>query len=137
MIDAAPVVSTRRTVSIGLGLCLALGSGASAQQSPADAPAADTATPGGGVQVRGVPVLRVVRDLTRPYGPDLFDPFFNTQNSYGVAWSPDGAKLAAYIFEGNVVTIWNPDDGRTVRELRRPGAAYSGRSLAFAAGGRS
>ena len=136
MEGAALAVSARRAVSVGLGLCLVLGPGASAQPSPADTSAADAATPDGGAPRRGVPRLRAVRDLTRPYDRDLHDPFFNSQNPYALAWSPDGARLAAYIYEGNIVTVWSPGDGRIVRELRRPGAAYGGTSLAFAAGGR-
>ncbi len=50
----------------------------------------------------------------------------------GVAWSPDGAQLAAYSDFGRVVTLWN-SDGTQRGKLHRQ-VAYSGNSLVFLPG---
>lgn len=69
-------------------------------------------------QSNSLPKLRVVRELRRDY------------HTFGVTWSADGTKLAAYSRWSGLVTVWNAD-GAILSEISREGDHYVGKALAF------
>jgi WD40 repeat protein len=49
----------------------------------------------------------------------------------GIAWSPDGSKLAALSNFGSLITIWDTHTWRKLREISQYGGTYAGDSLAW------
>jgi WD40 repeat protein len=49
----------------------------------------------------------------------------------GVAWSPDGTKLAALSSFGSLITIWDTHTWRKLREISQYGGTYAGESIAW------
>lgn len=72
-------------------------------------------------QSDSLPKLRIVQKLYRDY------------YTFGVAWSSNSSKLAAYSTWGNLVTVWSVG-GTILREIRREGDHYVGKALAFTSG---
>src|SRR5262249_34531493 len=64
-------------------------------------------------------------------------PGGSREGAGGVAYSPDGGRLAAPRYWRLGVTLWDADTGRVDRTLARPGVSGGGANrLAFAADGR-
>jgi len=61
--------------------------------------------------------LKIVQRLSRP------------PNVTGLAWSPDGSKLATFSDYTSVITIWDASDWHIVNEFSRYSAAYAGNAF--------
>lgn len=54
----------------------------------------------------------------------------------GLSWSPDGSKLATLSAFGSLITIWDSQDWKKLREISQYSAAYSGASIIWVANDR-
>jgi len=72
-------------------------------------------------QQDNLPTLRVSHELFREY------------HTYGVTWSADSTKLAAYSTRSDLITVWNAA-GAILKEIMREGDHYVGNALAFVGG---
>src|SRR5437868_126445 len=52
-----------------------------------------------------------------------------------IAWSADGAKLAALSKFGSLITIWDTQTWKKLREISQYGGTYAGDSLAWTSDG--
>ena len=97
--------------ALSVWITLVLSGRAKAQESFVPPAAAVTQA----AQSDKLPGLRIVHDLFRP------------THTFGVTWSPDSTKLAAYSDWSNLITVWNLD-GSLLKEIRREGDHYTGNS---------
>ena len=65
------------------------------------------------------PSLKIIQRLLRP------------PNVTGVAWSPDGKKLATFSDYAALITIWDASDWHIIREFRRSGGEGSGQNFTW------
>jgi WD40 repeat protein len=74
--------------------------------------------------IHGIPLLEKVMTLK------------HSSAVLGVAWSPDGNRLAAYSQSGGLITIWSSDGQRLKEILRREGIPGYSNYFVFLAGGK-
>src|SRR5689334_10689466 len=67
--------------------------------------------------------LKIVHQLSRP------------PNVTGLAWSPDGTKLATFSDYTRLVTIWDASNWHIIREFRRNSNGYGGNAFAWLSNG--
>ena len=67
--------------------------------------------------------LKIVQRLSRP------------RNVTGLAWSPDGKKLATFSNYTTVITIWDASDWHIIREFRRNSNGYDGNNFVWLSSG--